>query len=467
MIRITLENVQAQAQGDPHELAWLNSLLSYPNAKYRWTGGSETIRLLHPIDNTFPAGFTRVVYEAAQKDNHPITITDSRKRPQIDAAADLAWLRDYQQDAVGAALRRTRGYIHAPTASGKTEIAAGIARSLPTCKLAFLVHRNQLADQTRKRFAMRIPEVPVGFIAEGEWEPDRVTVATFQSLWSRLADPKRHAKTKAWLESLDAFIVDECHVIPARTFTAILDYCCNAYFRIGVSGTPVAGGGEKAVAVLGRLGPVVYRIRPEVLIANGSIAMPTIKMVPVLQTMQMPPAINRFQQARLWHKVNKELVVNSRARNDAIVRMVQAAQKPSMVFVQNLKHGEKLLASLRHGGLNCEFVEGKISTEYRNQMIKQLERGDIDVLVATVVFNEGVDIPTLQSVVIAAGGKSPIAAIQRVGRGMRIAAGKTTFEVWDVQDEGVGMLERHTKERLKAYKNEGYKIEVAPGYVKR
>ncbi len=466
MITITLDNVTAQARAADHDIAWLDTLLRVPNPRSRWSG-PEFWSMLHPIDHTFPAGFVRIVYEAAQKDGRAITVTDARKRPQVDPAADLAWLRDYQKDAVAAALRRTRGYIHAPTASGKTEIAAGIARSLPSCKLAFLVHRNQLADQTAKRFGARIPEVPVGFIGEGRWEPDQVTVATFQTLWARLNNPATRAKTLAWLRSLDAFIVDECHVIPARTFTAILNECSNAYFRLGVSGTPVSGGGEKAVSVIGNLGPVVYRIRPEVLIANGSIAMPTIKMVPVLQTMELAPAISRFAQAKVWQKVNKELIVNSRTRNDAICRMVHAAQKPCMVFVQNLKHGEKLLAALLKAGVNTEFVEGKQDTAARNGSIKRLERGDIDVLVATVVFNEGVDIPDLRSVVIAAGGKSPIAAIQRVGRGMRIAAGKTTFEVWDVQDEGLPMLERHTKERLKAYKAEGYKIEVAPGYVRR
>jgi superfamily II DNA or RNA helicase len=130
--------------------------------------------------------------------------------------------------------------------------------------------------------------------------------------------------------------------------------------------------------------------------------------------------------------------------------------------VQQTKHGQSLCKTLHRAGTKVEYVDGGDDIEVRRAAVKRLVRGDIDVLICTVIFNEGIDIPLLQSVVIASGGASSIAAIQRVGRGMRKASGKDTFEVWDVRDQGNKWLERHTKARLKAYAIEAYEVQNAP-----
>jgi superfamily II DNA or RNA helicase len=117
---------------------------------------------------------------------------------------------------------------------------------------------------------------------------------------------------------------------------------------------------------------------------------------------------------------------------------------------------------LRDTGINVELVDGKHATGARKTYIEALERGDLDVLICTVIFQEGVDIPDLQSVIIATGGASSIAAIQRMGRGMRKVAGKTTFEVWDIMDTGDKWLEKHSRERGRAYLDEGHEVRVGP-----
>jgi superfamily II DNA or RNA helicase len=114
----------------------------------------------------------------------------------------------------------------------------------------------------------------------------------------------------------------------------------------------------------------------------------------------------------------------------------------------------------------------------RRAATERLVRCDIDVLLVNVIFQEGVDIPDLKSVVIATGGASPIASLQRIGRGMRATKTKSTFEVWEIADAGCGCtrktkeedpdnyhpgcqwLTRHWKERLKAYREEEYDVEL-------
>jgi superfamily II DNA or RNA helicase len=142
--------------------------------------------------------------------------------------------------------------------------------------------------------------------------------------------------------------------------------------------------------------------------------------------------------------------------------------------VTQVKHGKALCSLLERNGLKAEFAWGEKETSMRHAALKRLERGETEVLVANGIFQLGIDLPSLKSVVIATGGKSVIAALQRIGRGMRADAktNKTTFEVFDIYDKGCGctedkdrddpphvgcrILEKHSKERLKAYRSEGF-----------
>lgn len=111
-------------------------------------------------------------------------------------------------------------------------------------------------------------------------------------------------------------------------------------------------------------------------------------------------------------------------------------------------------------GLRAGYVHGAHTTEQREAAIEQLVAGRLEVLVCSVIFQEGVDVPALRSVVIAAGGQSTIAAIQRVGRGLRKSEGKTSCVVWEVLDRGQRWLEAHARARRLAYQAEGYEVRV-------
>jgi late competence protein required for DNA uptake (superfamily II DNA/RNA helicase) len=179
-----------------------------------------------------------------------------------------------------------------------------------------------------------------------------------------------------------------------------------------------------------------------------------------------------------WTGVYGEAIVRSRERNVAVVEAVRRAAKPCLVFVQQIKHGRHLEERLRRAGVAVEFVWGKDDTRERRAAIERLVRSQSEVLVCNVIFQEGIDIPSLASVVVATGGASPVAAIQRIGRGMRVDAvtGKSTFEVWDFADQGCGCdgahtgcrwIERHARERAKAYRAEGFEVAVIPEAAKQ
>ena len=84
---------------------------------------------------------------------------------------------------------------------------------------------------------------------------------------------------------------------------------------------------------------------------------------------------------------------------------------------------------------------------------------DLKILISTVV-NEGVNIPSMDVIIMAGGGKSNKLTVQRVGRALRKAEGKETAKIIDFYDNDNGILLRHSKARLKTYrKEEEFQIE--------
>jgi len=129
---------------------------------------------------------------------------------------------------------------------------------------------------------------------------------------------------------------------------------------------------------------------------------------------------------------------------------------------------------LLRAGIKAAFVWGSHSLDWRRSHIKRLVQGHFDMLICSSVFNEGIDVQELRSVVIGAAGKSTIAALQRTGRGMRVDRkadgsvhdGGDAFQVWDIMDRGNKWMERHAKIRLSAYTGEGFQTFVEePGQL--
>ena len=441
---LELDNTHARvAMATVDEKEWLADYLSFDTMDWR-TKTMKRHRLYNIAAERFPAGFLTSVLKKGASEGKTVEVVDIRP-PAVprDPTADIEWLRDYQREAVEAALKHERGILWLPTGAGKTATASAIAGSVKG-KWLFLVHRVSLLKQSAEAFE-RFTGEQAGIIGEDGWLPRRFTAATFQTIVRNLATPQG----KALMQSLDGIIVDECHVAPAETHYRVIQCATNARYRIGLSGTPLARGDKKSVYVVAALGPVIFRVRPELLIERGVLSRPNIKLINV----QHPHV-----ESDRWQDVYREAIVESVERNKMIVEAVKRTPKPALVFVQIVDHGRTLLKMLHRAGLNADFVWGNASTDQRQASIKKLVRGEIDVLICSVIFQEGVDIPALQSVVIATGGASAIAAIQRVGRGMRMAEGKNVFTVWDVADRGHRWLEKHTKQRLKAYEREGYEV---------
>jgi superfamily II DNA or RNA helicase len=468
---IRIENVNARVvKIDDKEREWLRGYLSFPDSRAffrnRGGGGDNTICMFNSFNETFPAGFVSMVKKAGEAEGHTVTLVDNRRVPSFDPNANLAWLRDYQRAAFDAIVLKKRGIVWIPTGGGKTELLVALTRAIPQ-RWLFLVHRTTLGQQAADRFRRRNAEHGVdlgepGVIGEGQWiEGEHLTCATFQTLSAALK--KGDARARKLLSSVDGVAVDECHVLPADSFWAVAQ-ACSAYYRVGLSGTPLARGDRRSVLAIATTGPVIYRIKSELLIKEGVLAKPKIRMVTVNQTMS---------PAATFQGVYGEKVSRSTVRNNAIVDIVKnRATKPCLIFVKELAHGKELSKKLWAAGVKNDFTSGKHGSDWRKGMVSKLVRGEIDALICSVIFQEGVDIPELRSVVNAGGSKSIIATLQKLGRGMRVerdAAGNAkpgadVFELYDVMDVGNPWLEKHSRARRNAYVSESFETIVEPAF---
>lgn len=425
--------------------AWFSK--AYKNGY--WDG---KVRFYKERTKTFPVGLLHSTKKAAREEGFEVEVIDRRVAPCVaDQSVDLSWLRPYQRTAYFHATRNKNGILWIATGGGKTEILAALVASLPT-RWIFIVHRKGLMHDAAARIEKRTGIV-CGKVGDGHWDMNhRVTVSTFQTLSRALKskDPKKKKEAQILLAQQGGMVVDEAHTTGAETFWKVAMHCKNAYWRIGLSGTPLARGDKKSIYTIACLGPVIWRLRADTLIEAGFLAKPEIRMVEVEGHSSKPT----------WQGVYSDLIVKSQDRNHVVTKMAIAAEKPCLVFVKQVNHGKQIMKYLQRCGLNTAFVWGDKGTMQRQEAVKSLERGDLDVLVCSVIFQEGVDIPSLRSVVMAAGGKSVIATLQKIGRGMRKVEGKDTFQVFDCYDTGNEYTSKQARKRKKTYLDEHYNVTI-------
>jgi superfamily II DNA or RNA helicase len=465
-------------QATPEESAWLHDFLSFEDNSSQFVRRRDgSIKRVEPrkaslltLTDTFPAGLTTSVRKNAIKDNFLVNVVDKRTPPcvpmtwQQATGSDDVWLYDFQREAVEEALTRTRGILDVPTGGGKTEIATGIALRLGMTNTLFIAPETDLMHNAARRWEKRVPNVPAGRIGDGLFDPrDGFTSATFQTLASRLA--KNDKALRAYLQTVGCMIVDEVHTLPADTFYNVAQ-AVPAYWRIGVSGTPLARGDRRSLFSIAATGSIIYKVPTKLLIERGFISRPHIRMVPHVQA----------GDASGWQQAEKINIINSKSRNQLVTHLAANAPGPALVFVRMKQHGLELTKMIAATGKRVEFVWGEKATHQRDASIEKLRNGDLDIIVCSVVFQTGTDIPEVKSMVIACGGKSEIAALQRIGRGMRIVRGangevlKDEFYVFDIFDRepqsqsgetANRWAAEHSQERFKAYTAVGHEVTIA------
>ncbi len=89
-----------------------------------------------------------------------------------------------------------------------------------------------------------------------------------------------------------------------------------------------------------------------------------------------------------------------------------------------------------------------------------MKSGVLDGIIASTIFDEGIDLPNIQTVILAGGGKSEIKNLQRLGRGLRKTTGKVSLKLVDFIDTGSKTLKKHSEIRKGIWEEQGFVVKI-------
>lgn len=437
--------------------------MEIPGARFNpravlWGDGRR--HLFSKLRGTFPRGLLGRVKTLLDELKVRYRVRDSRKSkpPRVDLTTltpDVLrgiTLRPYQLRAARRAVKRRAGILWLATNAGKTEVACAIMRVLRGERVLFLVHKKTLLRQARERIAARFGTIEehIGVIGQGQFDPKHITVATIQSLTRRMPPAKKRI-ISAYLRTVRVLIVDEGHHTKATTWYRLIQRI-DAPYRYILSGTPF--GSDNGLLVEAAVGPVIARVSNKELIDLGVSAKPIIRMVECDEPML---------KANLgWADVSKRGIVDNDHRNAMIAKEAKRfvmQKKPVLILIRELAHGDNVMHALAAHGVRAAFSHGKMQDSMIDRNKAMFEAGRIQVLVASTIYDEGVDIPDVSALINGDGGQSIRAVLQKLGRGLRKKkTGANTLDLLDFIDLTHPFLAKHSQERLAIYEREGFTV---------
>jgi superfamily II DNA or RNA helicase len=389
------------------------------------------------INAIMPVGFLTKLEKFLVSNAYKYKIIDNRKNFDLtfsddDIKYNLGYLDlyDYQVETVRTCLEKGNGIIQIPTSGGKTEIFLSLC-NLTKKKTLILFSKIDLANQTLRR--AKEANLDSGIVQGANIDENHIIVmATVQSCH------------KLQREDYEMILVDECHKATGDQYQEVLKRF-NCRFRFGFSATPLTVKDKlRDAKTIAYLGSIIYKMRAEVLIENKRIADPTIHII----TVDKPFGMEDMK----WIGAERKGIIYNKYRNQKIVDIVNTVDGPILILLKNIKHGEAIQELIP----NSIFLYGDVDVKMREKITKKFEDGEKFVLIGSVIFDEGISINSIQHLILAGGGKSPIKAIQRIGRGLRITDTKKTVDVYDFYDKTNIILEKHSIERIKLYEAEGF-----------
>jgi len=237
----------------------------------------------------------------------------------------------------------------------------------------------------------------------------------------------------------DGFLVHNCHHSKSSTSKFILNKCTSATLKIGLTATPFYDK-DPEILIEEVMGPIIAEASYSELIKEGFLLQPYIYMY------KLPKPEHA---ATTYPTAYKQEIVESDFLNGLIKKIVDslvAGDNTVVVQTEYVNHTKKLAKLLGY-----PYLTGKEKSEEREEKTQQLKDRKIKCLVSTL-FEEGLDIPSLEYTINVAGGLSNVSTLQRM-RSITISEGKTTCGIIDFFHKGA-YLHKHSLARKKLYKSE-------------
>ncbi len=306
-----------------------------------------------------------------------------------------------------------RALVISATGTGKTILAALDVRAVDPGRMLFVVHREQIIDKAISEFkrVLDAPDSAFGKFSGGTHERDRKYVfATIQTL------SRPEALARFGPDDFDYILVDEVHRAGATTYGKVLEHF-EPEFLLGMTATPERSDGFSVFELFDFNVP--YEIRLNRALEEG--------MLSPFHYYGVTDATFEDNRTASVESGLSELVSKVRVNHivEALETYSQAGVEPrGLIFCSRVDEAVALAEQLnqtefRGRALRTKALSGISSIPEREASVRELERGELDYLLTVNVFNEGVDIPSVNQVVMLRQTQSAIVFVQQLGRALR------------------------------------------------
>lgn len=481
MTKIVLTNKSCQIL-DEYDLDFLNKLdqeLSFfvPGANYSkafkgyydtdkqkyisWDGRKRLLT----NDLKFSPGLLDRVKSHFISNNKQFTIIDNRRitrASKIDILGNLKEINKipyyYQVDSANLVHQFERGIFRMATGSGKSITMALIVAELGKPTIVYVIGTD-LLYQLHSLFELVFKQ-KIGIIGDGKCDIHDLNVASVWTVAQALGlkktkadeegeekapDPAKYKYIRDALGRAKVHILDECHLSAAPTIQGIFK-TINPEHLYGMSASPWRDDGADLL-IENYLGHKIIDISARRLITEKFLVPPTIRFLSV--------APYEYKSSKNYKTLYNKYIVQNASRNNMIVKGATKLVEQgfsTLVLFHSINHGKILYDQLKQL-IPCEMLSGKDSSIQRQKTRDNLESGKIKCILASKIFDIGVDLPSLSGLIAAGAGKSSVRALQRIGRVIRSYPNKERAAVIEFADQAPWLLD-HALARKKIYEEE-------------
>ena len=423
--------------------------------------------LKSPEEMMIPKGYLEFLPDSIPRVDKTVTEIPEIDTNNLEGILDGITLRDDQVIAVTKMTKVRRGIVQLATGAGKTECMSAFLKNFYDKmgyypKTLILEPTLHLVESTVNR--MQKYGIPAIEYSKCRGVIEGVVITHPMSLNNDIK------KDKSLLSDVKVFLTDECHRMSADTWRSLIEHMDNVEFVLGVSASaiyptkvPVKELSTLTVdelKIVGATGNVILDIPPSYYISKGILATPVLLRVNHEARERVPEFHNN------WHLIAKKVLQSpDRTRKISEIGSYFASSGfKTLILVATKVHAYDMLRYIGKLGLadKCRASFGggeyyrydpekdkQVKCKKTDNVFKGFESGEFSILIGTSHIYEGMDVPNLDTVILASPGKNVRRIIQGIGRAIRKSkTGKYAYVV-DFTDHTHPVLARHSLTRAK------------------
>ena len=308
-----------------------------------------------------------------------------------------------------------KGLVISATGTGKTFLSAFDVRRINPKRMLFIVHRRTIAQKSMESYQAIMPDKTMAlYSGAGREDSADYLFATIQSISNDLEKFKSDA--------FEYIVIDETHRAEASSYQKVMNHF-KPFFMLGMTATPERTDGIHVFSLFDH--NIAYEIRLHQALKENMLVPFHYYGVSDL-TIDGEPIDDNTEFNKLCSPERIKHILHFASFYGACDKIVRG-----LVFVSSVNEATEMARQFNEASISTIALSGSNSHEERQTAIESLERGEIRYIISVDIFNEGVDIPLVNQVLMIRPTQSAIIYVQQLGRGLRKADNKQYLTVID------------------------------------